>query len=387
MLVEPVTGDLSDTDTLHLARDLAWTRPLGPYPGWRFDADWDNPSLALQVRRLIWSHYRSRKQQIPLVVPWYDDLRVQLFLSNDVSKQLFIAGCLDPNEFAYLGSVLAPGMTFVDAGANDGLYSLFAARRVGPAGCVWAFEPSQREAERLRQNLALNNLDNVRHFQVALGDVNGAADLRVAEDEHAGQNTLGDFIYATRLARCERVPMRRLDDLVRDEGLGRVDVIKIDVEGAEAALLAGAGTVLGRMRPLLLLEILDPALRQQAAQSGDVLRALHAADYSVYVFDRATGRPVPARPGELEASAIAAPRGSVYAERLEAGYDASAALSRAHQQTQQTEAELEKTRAELRHAREVIRAMEGSRFWKLSKRAKRLFSFGSSRVPNGHGGA
>ena len=119
---------------LEEAEGLAWLRPLAPYPAWRFDGEWDNPDERLQARRRIWSHFRDHRLTAPVVMPWYRGLRVQVQLGNDTSKQLFIAGCTEPNEFAFVARVLRPGMVFVDAGANEGLFTLLAAGCVGPQG-------------------------------------------------------------------------------------------------------------------------------------------------------------------------------------------------------------------------------------------------------------
>ncbi len=180
----------SEAEVVAAAQKLAFVRPLAPYPGWNFGSDWDNPDLTFRIRRKIWEVFNERGLEIPLLFDWYEGLRLNLFLGNDLSRQLFIAGCSEPNEFAFLNGILTPGMVFVDAGANDGLYSLFAARRVGPAGLVWAFEPSAREFARLEENLKLNALENVRPFRAALADRNGEVDLAVAGFEHEGQNTL-----------------------------------------------------------------------------------------------------------------------------------------------------------------------------------------------------
>jgi hypothetical protein len=114
------------------ARSLAVVRPLVPYAGWTFGADFDNPDLAFRMRRQIWEYCNERKLEVPFVFDWYDGLRLNLYLGNDLSRQLFIAGCVEPNEFAFLAQILCPGMVFIDAGANDGLFTLFASRRVWP---------------------------------------------------------------------------------------------------------------------------------------------------------------------------------------------------------------------------------------------------------------
>jgi FkbM family methyltransferase len=305
--VDSLCGELHESEILRLAGELAWTRPLVPYPGWRFDVDWDNPSLAFRLRREIWHYFQQRKRQVPLVTKWYCGLRLHLYLSNDISKQLYVGGCFEPNEFAFLDQVLAPGMTFIDAGANDGLFSLFAAQRVGPTGQVWAFEPSEREFIRLRRNVQLDQLHNVRTFKVALAQRQGEAEFKIADDEHCGQNTLGDFAYQIELARCERVKTSRLDDLVQQECLPQVDIIKLDVEGSELSVLAGAREILRKQRPLLLLEVNENALRSQGSSGAALMELLRSHDYEIYGFDGATGQPSPIHQAEGGANIIAMP--------------------------------------------------------------------------------
>jgi FkbM family methyltransferase len=305
--VESLNGDLHESEVLRLAGELAWTRPLLPYPAWRFDADWDNPHLAFRLRREIWQYFQQRKRQVPVVTTWYFGLRIHLYLSNDLSKQLYIGGCIEPNEFAFLDKILVPGMTFIDAGANDGLFTLFAARRVGPSGQVWAFEPSPREFLRLKRNVGLNGIGNVRMFPLALTDSEGQAEMKIADDEHSGQNTLGDFAYQIELAGHERVSTQRLDNLVQQECLRPVDAIKLDVEGAELSVLTGAASVLRKQRPLLLLEVNENALRLQGTTAAALVEFLRAHDYDVYGFDPTTGQPFASPKEELSDNIVAMP--------------------------------------------------------------------------------
>jgi FkbM family methyltransferase len=305
--LDTLNGDLHESELLRLARELAWTRPLVPYPGWHFDADWDNPQLAFRLRREIWQYFQQRRLQVPLVVNWYFGLRFHLYLSNDLSKQLYIAGCFEPNEFAFLDRVLAPDMTFIDVGANDGLFTLFAGRRVGPAGHVWSFEPSQREFIRLRRNMQLNDLGNVRTFQLALAHCHGQAEMKIADDEHSGQNTLGAFAYPIDLVRRESVTTCRLDDLVQQDYLRQIDIIKLDVEGAELSVLTGAAGVLREQRPLLLMEVNDNALRLQGTSAPALVDFLQSHDYEIHGFDPTTGQPLPAAQTELGDNVIAMP--------------------------------------------------------------------------------
>src|SRR5262249_47782563 len=147
-----------------------------------------------------------------LVLPWHAQTRVEVALGNDESFCVYVAGSFEPNEFAFLDRTLRRRMTFLDIGANDGLYTLFAARRVGRSGSVLAFEPSSRERRVLERNVALNRLKNVVVVPSALANEAGQATLQIAPALHGGHNTLGGFAYdGVDAVATERVPVEALD--------------------------------------------------------------------------------------------------------------------------------------------------------------------------------
>jgi FkbM family methyltransferase len=288
----------SEETLVQLAESLAVLRPLVPYPGWRFDVDWYNPDLSFQIRQRIWQHFTDRGCEAAVRVLWHRETHLSMYLNNDLSRQIFITGCIDPNEFAFLDRFLEPGMTFIDAGANEGIYSIFAAQCVGGSGTVWAFEPSERELGRLRLNADINAL-NLTIFSLGLSDSERDAELAVAENRHAGLNTLGRIPYAgVGIARAEHIKLVRLDDVVSKHPLSRIDMIKIDIEGGELNMLRGAVETLRRYRPFLLFELLRPALASQGASPEEVIEFLHKQGYTLYEFDPSTGLPTLARPLE-----------------------------------------------------------------------------------------
>ncbi len=275
-----------EADFQALADRLAFVRPLVPYPGWYFDIEWENQDLAFRMRRKIWSHCQTRQIEIPVQFTWYDGIRLVLPLGNDQSRQIFIGGCTEPNEFAFFDKILRPGDVFIDAGANDGLYSLFASTRVGEAGMVWAFEPSQREFERLSEHIRINGFKNICPLRMALSNFEGSAELSVADHEHAGLNTLRDFVHpGITQIRKETVDVRTLDRLVHEHDLRRVDAMKLDVEGEEGYVLEGARNILENMRPVILFEV------SVNARSEYVYSLLRGTGYDIYCFDKATGQP------------------------------------------------------------------------------------------------
>jgi len=289
-----------------LARKLAYVRPMGRYPGWHHAIGEDDPDPAVQARREIWRYCNSNLLETPFEYNWWEGLRLNLYLGNDVSRLLFIGGCSDPNEFALLDKFLQPGMVVVDVGANEGLYTAFAARRVGAGGAVLAFEPSSREFARLEKNVELNGLANVKLYRMALFGSDQELELQVAGYEHENLNTLGRFAYpGVEGCGTERVTARRLDGLIAESGLSRVDFVKIDVEGSETRVIEGARTVLQKFRPLILFEALEPALLAQGTSREELWNALRACGYRLYGFD-SEGLPVPAEQRSSE-NMLAAP--------------------------------------------------------------------------------
>jgi FkbM family methyltransferase len=229
-----------------------------------------------------------------VVLPWVDGLRLNLFFERDFSRSVFAMGCLEPNEMTFFRSLLKPGMVVLDAGANEGLYSILAARAVGPYGVVVAVEPSPREFRRICANLELNHLRNVRVVPKGLLDKPGSAVLHGADAMHSGHNTFGAFVYESVAGVHDvEVQVTTVDDLLADQGLDKLDVLKIDVEGAEAVLLRGATRTLQRNRPVIIMELQEPSLRAMGSSSTEVLELLEDHAYRVYGFSDRSGRPDP----------------------------------------------------------------------------------------------
>ena len=172
---------------------------------------------------------------------------------RDVVSDKRFAESFDPEERAVLAGLVRPAMIVLDVGAHAGLYTLIASKLAGASGRVIAFEPSPRERERLLAHVRLNRSANVTIEPVALGDCEGEAELFVVDGSETGCNSLrpGDIGPGHTV----RVPLRSLDGYAERAGLHRVDVIKMDVEGAELSVLHGAEALFHRMRPVLLCEI------------------------------------------------------------------------------------------------------------------------------------
>jgi FkbM family methyltransferase len=259
-------------------------------PGWYLGFG-QSTKLGTRFRKKIWRLFRD-----PFQVPWVEGLQLTLIPGNETSRSVFVTGRYEPNEVCLLSTLLTPGMTFIDIGANMGLSTLFAARRMGESGCVLAIEPSTREMQVLKDNVEQNALGNVRLYPTALSDRASEVELFVARLQNSGHNTLGAFGYNTALDHKEKARAMRLDELVQSEKLSRVNVVKMDIEGVQLAALVGAGETLERFRPVVLLELSDRAPHHQSSTSADILALLPQRGYRFFGFAVDTGAPTPVEP-------------------------------------------------------------------------------------------
>lgn len=141
---------------------------------------------------------------------------------------------------------------FIDVGSHIGKYTIPVARVLDQRGTVVSLEPEPDNFSLLRRNLALNHLSNVHAFQMACSSEDGEAVLYV--DPVATTLHSLHIEDACREKKRIRVQTARLDTIIRTLALDRVDLIKIDTEGAELEVLEGSKTILGRHHPRIVFE-------------------------------------------------------------------------------------------------------------------------------------
>jgi FkbM family methyltransferase len=165
----------------------------------------------------------------------------------------FLLGTHDPEVQFVLARLLRPGMTAYDIGANVGFTAVIAARQVGPEGRVVCFEPLATNAEHIRRNAERNGFRQVEIQCLALGGSDGEAEFQLSESPTWGR--LSRAGYTPKQNGTVRVPVRSLDSLNASGPLPAPHLIKMDVEGAEAEVLAGGRALLARTRPILVVEL------------------------------------------------------------------------------------------------------------------------------------
>ncbi len=176
-----------------------------------------------------------------------------LDLSDEIDNNIWWLGLgYEAGPTRFLRGFLKSGMVFWDVGANVGYYTLLVASLIGPSGEVRAFEPVPATYGRLLRNVEKNpSLQNISTFQIALSDSAGTVEMYRTDSSNSGASSLVPTSGADKIS---GVQAGRIDDICSGQGVRLPEVIKIDVEGHELAVLSGANETLRRARPRLLVE-------------------------------------------------------------------------------------------------------------------------------------
>jgi FkbM family methyltransferase len=178
-----------------------------------------------------------------------------------------LSGTYDAEMFKYLERLQLSDKIFFDVGAHIGYHSLCYAAMVGPSGKVFAFEPNPANASRARENFSLNPelAARITLMETALSDKEGETNLISSNDVEGGTSSGGfienasplwakrDYIEKTGFT-ASNVTTSTIDALVASGRVRPPDVIKIDVEGAEQLVLAGAERIMKTVRPVIIVE-------------------------------------------------------------------------------------------------------------------------------------
>ncbi|HXM98815.1 MAG TPA: FkbM family methyltransferase [Candidatus Dormibacteraeota bacterium] len=186
--------------------------------------------------------YYPRKQGPATIHDFDGDLTIELNRSSYISNAIYWGGHHSTHIADFLASYLRPEMTFADVGANIGEITLMAAKRL-VKGRVLAFEPMPDTFAQLARNVELNRFKTVALFNHGLFNQDDSLSLYVKEDRPFGMVNEGvPSLFSTGVdQKALAVRLRKFDDVAVECDLKRLDVMKIDVEGAEMMVLRGGG--------------------------------------------------------------------------------------------------------------------------------------------------
>jgi FkbM family methyltransferase len=196
--------------------------------------------LRVLLRSVLWLVNKKTRRK-PWTLAVYDDMKLRCYPDSIIALHVVQRGEFhDWDTAKFITEFLREGDTFVDVGANIGLYTLpAAAKKVR----VVAVEPSARNRGRLEENLALNGLTSVKIEACALGEIEG--EMAFCDDDA--------LAHVEMTGNGPKVPVRRLEAILPE---GEISLLKVDVEGFELAVFHGAEIAMraGRL-PVILFEM------------------------------------------------------------------------------------------------------------------------------------
>jgi len=235
------------------------------------------------VARLARENRAARRIHIGSVSPVFD------VSSFTVKGRYFARVTYEPGATGAVLTTLGEGDVFVDIGANSGYFTVLAALRVGARGRVFAFEPNSAVRQQLRRHIQLNAIaDRVTVSELALADED-KNDVRLfvscwPENDGIASLTPSTETVARGGLRADAsipVHVRRFDTWVQSARPPRIDLMKIDVEGAEAKVLSGMSATFARLRPRRII--------CETPIESDAVRILRDRGYRVSTLDEIPG--------------------------------------------------------------------------------------------------
>lgn len=238
-------------------------------------------------RRLRWSVARRWGSGAPLVVPFDGDLKIELRPVDRLGKAVYLKGYSDPVHAEFLHRVLRPGMTYVDIGAHMGQFTLIAAKLVGPGGAVHAFEATAETFGQLSRNVQLNALSNITLNHAAIFEKPGVLEMQLCVKGKGEFNAVGKPLRPDEeVVGVERVAGITIDDYCREHGLTKIDLMKIDTNGAELQVIRGARQTLAANAGLSMTIEFNREINISHGYSPEDLRAeIESLGYGLYHLD------------------------------------------------------------------------------------------------------
>lgn len=244
--------------------------------------------------------------RIPVVTKLRNGMSIEVHLTDHVGGAILRSGYYEPGEVSLVQKLLEPGMTFLDIGAHVGQYTLVGSERVGAAGEVHAFEPDPETFRWLCSNVERNDLGNVTTNQLALTAEPGTLQLFESAVNDVGSTSLREPRQFT--GRVHDVACVPLDDYLRSHGIERVDLIKMDVEGAEISVLQGAKRILSAPDvPILIVEFEEARQRAFGFSCAALADELGKYGYALFIIEEGHLAPHQPRPGLHSYNVMAIP--------------------------------------------------------------------------------
>lgn len=216
---------------------------------------------------------------------------INLYFDSLLAKLIY-RGDFEQEELAYINKTLVAGDSFVDVGANIGLFSLYASQKVGATGKVITFEPSPKTFNRLKENIELNGCTNTHLHQLGISDKPGELSLNISGDGMDAWETFAPDLN-NRFQDQVKVPVVTLDDMLANENKEKIRIVKIDVEGWEKFVLKGAEQFFTTYSPIIMLEFTEENTQMAGYAVTELYDIVSMWGYTWYAIENGNLKPSP----------------------------------------------------------------------------------------------
>jgi|GEM_PF-1633585 len=242
-----------------------------------------------KVKGIFYSVYKKIKNKKGVVLINANNYRMYIDLADQViSTHLLQHGVWEEGVTKFVKKILSAGMTAVDCGAHVGYYSLLFSKLVKD-GKVFSFEPDPYNFEILKQNIALNGCRNVVLEKLAISDKTGYAQFFLNEDNLGAHSIISQPNFKDRI----EVKTIRLDDYFANWN-APIDLIKMDIEGAEFIALGGMPKIMQSGSLSIIMEFFPEMIIKNGGNPVELINRLRSAGMNLFIIHPETGNPEPA---------------------------------------------------------------------------------------------
>ena len=246
--------------------------------------DFQQNPLKAFLKRVLW-RLRWLITNQTFIIPFAQNLKIRIPQSGSGSL-IYYQGFSEPETADFMFRFLQPGMVLVDVGAHIGEYTLLAASTVKESGEVHAFEPQSKLFPLLNENVQLNNFNHVTLNRVAVSDRIGKIEFEVFDEPSVSSIRKQVATTEKKNAELVSVPSISLDEYWQDQNR-KIDLIKIDVEGAEKLVFEGAKQLLElppSEAPTWVFEYAPKSYALFNYQAQELLDLLRSFGYQIYQY-------------------------------------------------------------------------------------------------------
>lgn len=205
------------------------------------------------LKKILKLYYRQNSEHYILTGP----MRGMMFRVNNVTQLMpLYSGNERPHQMRFK-ELLTEGDVIIDIGANWGLHTLYTSTLVGKTGKVVSVEPFLPAFVELEWHIAKNNCKNVVALNFAVGEFDG--EIKIFSKDNSSQGVVFDCVNKKETMEGESfVEQKKLDTIVQELKLKKIDLIKVDVEGAEHHVLEGGKQAVDKFRPCFIIDLHNP---------------------------------------------------------------------------------------------------------------------------------